>query len=267
LNRKKKATTTKSAPKKDAETKPGPAKKLTPEERRRLHEQEEAEKARAVNEQKLEAALVSQHEEESRAEGFVYSPHKSTGVVNNSNKLSRTEWEAKKAKGEPLADQKENASQQVQQPVQVVVQPQQGKGNRNFDNDNHPTQRRQQHQDKNEHHGSGRGPKPGREHDRHSQATTGRKPETKRGGGGKYNVGSATEDLSAENTGSWGADNVNKDDAPTTTTWVGTNESENAGDKKDAEEKKTETATPEEAKPVVQDPDDEGFGKKNFSRI
>jgi len=138
-------------------------KKLTPSEKQRIRQEEEAEKLKASEQKKMDEALVTKHHEESIAQGFMVketanSPNKAN------NKLSRSEWEAKKAKGEPLTDN----------PKEVH-------------------QKKQFEKNENQHQPNTRGPKPGRELDRHSQSTTGRKPETKRQGGGKYNVGKDTQ--------------------------------------------------------------------------
>jgi len=102
---------------------------------------------------------------------------------------------------------------------------------------------------------TGRGPKPGREMDRHSQATTSRKPENKRNGDGKGNWGNNVKSGQRDE---W--------DVPT---------KKDVKDKENVEstpqkEPNTEATTEGEKKPDVTpvepkiDPDDEGYGKKTF---
>lgn len=233
----------KKATKQPAKQQPG--KRLTPEEKSRA----EAERQRQANEaKKMEAALVNQHEEEARAEGFFLNAPSTSAKATKTGHLSRAEWEAMKAKGEPL-------SAPVTQPEQPARNNQGRGGNRNFDGPSEVKEQRQPRGERNFERQGGdhqerRGPKPGREQDRHSQAQTGRKYNEKRGGGGKFNLGHATEPVAE--TVEAPVEEVEKTDAVA---------SEPAATGTTAA-----VSTAVDAKPVeVEDPEDEGYGKKTLS--
>jgi hypothetical protein len=230
-----------------------PGKKMTPEEKSK----EEAEKQRQVKEaQKMEAALVNQHEEEARDQGFkLNAPTTSGKATTKTSHLSRAEWEAKKAKGEALSApdaQPEPQQQQVREPRNNNNNNyNNNRGNRNFDNPSEIKEQRQpnnrnfdrQHQGDNQ---ERRGPKPGREHDRHSQAQTGRKFNEKRGGGGKFNLGNATEPVVE----------------PVAEQVVDESEKTNAVVSEPASTDASAVSTAVDEKKVqVIDPEDEGYGK------
>jgi len=234
-----------------------PGKRMTPEEKSR----EEAEKQRQVNEsKKMEAALVNQHEEETIAQGFTTA--NTAGKANaKASHLSRAEWEAKKAKGESLSVPEPEPQQQQQH-----REPRNNnnnnnnnhgrqQGNRNFDN---PQEIKEQRQPNHSHNRQGgdnqerRGPKPGREFDRHSQAQTGRKFNEKRGGGGKFNIGNA--DAIEPVVGDVPVEDLSKVNAAVVSEPASTDASAVVS-----------TAADEKKVVDIETPEDEGYGKKTMS--
>jgi len=268
----------------------GASKMLTPAERAKKQKEKDALKKQQEDEQR-KAALQELLEKESMelaiAEGFTQVQSQAT--VRNNNKLSRLEWEAKKASGE-LEDKKEGtqlpqkkgqgqptSSQYKNQstggsgsgsgsgaPKSSNYQGNKG-GNNNYNNsgsnDNQAWNKGNNNKTKphnTETEPTGRGPKPGRELDRHSQSITSRKPQNKRNGDGKGNWGNEVKSGKPDE---W--DVPTKKDVKT---------KESVESTQTQTEEKTETTTEGEKKPettpVVQqpkiDPDDEGYGKKTF---
>jgi len=250
-----------------------PAKRLTPEEKSR----QEAERQRQANEKKMEAALANQHDEETTAQGFTTAPTASGKATKAGSHLSRAEWEAKKAKGESLT---------VAEPEPERREPREPRthnntitnnnnnnsnninnnqnhqarhhGNRNFDNPNEIKEQRQPNHPSNNNRQGGdhqerRGPKPGREFDRHSQAQTGRKYNEKRGGGGKFNLGNPVEPIAGADVP---VDDVEKVNAALVSEPASTDASAVVSTAVD--EKKVQVVD-------IETPEDEGYGKKTMS--
>jgi len=245
-------------------------KKLKDEELARQNKIEAAEKAEkeAAEKKRLQQQADEEREKDLLAQGFnKVDSHKKN---KNQSELTRKEWEERKKSGEPIYESKKADRSPGDSPSPNLAS---RKNPKNFEIKEVVTQTR--------------GSQPGREMDRHSQAEISRKPQTKRAGGGKFNVGNdvqqfekeyketgkvdpwnQTDDAPKEEKSGWG---VESDASPTETESTPTT---GRGDSSSTKNESTAVSSSSSSEPspvlnkpkeFVPDPDDEGYGKMLLS--